>query len=222
MKILIIEDNKKLALELAKLLHRYSYKAIVATDYENIIAFVKTEKPHLILLDINLPYFDGFHFCREIRHFSSIPIIFLTSRNSNMDEAMAITIGGDDFITKPYNSEVLLARINAVLKRSYGSNKLQEIVKHHNISLNIAASTLVYKDKKVDLTKNELRILHTLILNAGSIVSRNRIIEKLWDSDLFVDDNTLTVNINRLRKKLTELGLNNCILTKRGLGYYIK
>ena len=148
MKILIIEDNRKLALELSKLLNRYNYNAIVATDFENIIAFVKSEKPHLILLDINLPYFDGFHFCREIRHFSSIPIIFLTSRNSTMDETMAITIGGDDFITKPYNSEILLARVSAVLKRSYGSNNLQETITHHDISLNIAASTLITKTKK--------------------------------------------------------------------------
>jgi DNA-binding response OmpR family regulator len=182
---------------------------------------VKENDPHLILLDINLPYDDGFKICTEIRSFSRVPIIFITSRDTNVDELMSITLGGDDFITKPYNAQILLARINALLKRAYPNEKLGDYIEYNGVKLNILSSKVEYGEKEIELTKNELKILHYLLINRGRIVSRVDVMEYLWDSALFVNDNTLTVNITRLRNKFEDIGVSEFIKTKRGQGYIV-
>ena len=170
---------------------------------------------------INLPNDDGFKICTEIRSFSKVPIIFITSRNTNIDELMAITLGGDDFITKPYNTQILLARINALIKRAYPNDNNMDIVEHNGLTLNILSSTIEHNEKSIELTKNELKILYYLLLNKGKIVSRVDVMEYLWDSAMFINDNTLTVNITRIRNKIDEIGLKDYIKTKRGQGYII-
>ena len=170
---------------------------------------------------INLPNDDGFKICTEIRSFSKVPIIFITSRNTNIDELMAITLGGDDFITKPYNTQILLARINALIKRAYPNDNNMDIIEHNGLTLNILSSTIEHNEKSIELTKNELKILYYLLVNKGKIVSRVEIMEYLWDSAMFINDNTLTVNITRIRNKIDEIGLKDYIKTKRGQGYII-
>lgn len=218
-KIMIIEDNAKLKEKLKGLLSKYGYSVVDPTPDENIINSFRETSPHLVLLDINLPYFDGFHFCREIRKLSNVPIIFVTSRNSSMDEIMSMTVGGDDFITKPYNPEVLLARINAVLRRSYST--ISDNLEYKGLVLNIANYTAVYKNNTIELTKNEYKVLYFLMQNKGKLVSRDELMNYLWDDDIFLDDNTLTVNVNRLRKRLEDIGVQEYITTKRGQGYMI-
>lgn len=219
-KIMVIEDNEKLKEKLKKLLIQYGYSVIDPPLDEPIIANFQESIPDLILLDINLPCFDGFHFCKEIRKISTVPIIFVTSRNKSMDEVMGMTVGGDDFISKPYNPEVLLARIAAVLRRSYCTSS--EIIEHNGLTLNIADYTAAHNGNSVDLSKNEHRILYYLMKNKGKIISRDNLMKQLWNNDVFIDDNTLTVNINRLRKKLKDIELSSYILTKHGQGYIIR
>ena len=170
---------------------------------------------------INLHNDDGFKICTEIRSFSKVPIIFITSRNTNIDELMAITLGGDDFITKPYNTQILLARINALIKRAYPNDNNMDIVEHNGLTLNILSSTIEHNEKSIELTKKELKILYYLLLNKGKIVSRVDVMEYLWDSAMFINDNTLTVNITRIRNKIDEIGLKDYIKTKRGQGYIV-
>lgn len=220
MKIYIIEDDVTLCNELAKLLSAYGYDCAFDHDYPNIITLALAQNPDLILLDINLPIFDGYHICREIRKVSDVPIIMVTSRNTDMDELMSMNLGADDFITKPYHAQILLARIAALLKRS-GKNNTQDILEYQGLLLQAEKSRVKFQDKELDLTKNELKILSVLIRHAGKIVSRDELMHELWQSDEFVDDNTLTVNVNRLRTKLNELGLEHLISTKRGQGYMI-
>ncbi|MBN1034871.1 DNA-binding response regulator [Clostridium botulinum] len=219
-KIMIIEDNKTIRERLADLLIKYGYEVFLPKDFTNIIEDFNKNNPHLILLDINLPIFDGFHFCKEIRKHSNIPIIFVTSRDSNMDEIMSMTVGGDDFITKPYDSQILIARITAVLRRSY-NNLSNDILEYKGVGLNLGKGNVTYQNNTIDLTKNELKILHNLLQNKGSIVTRDDLMNYLWNDDVFLDDNTLTVNINRLRKKLEEINIIDFIETRRGLGYII-
>ena len=218
---MIIEDNQQLQNEIGILLTRNGYFVMKVNEFDNISNLVKESNPHLILLDINLPYDDGFKICTEIRSFSNIPIIFVTSRDTNIDELMSITLGGDDFITKPYNAQILLARINSLLKRVYPSEKANDFIEYNGVRLNVLSSNVEYGNKKIELTKNELKILHYLMINKGKIVSRVDIMEYLWDSAMFVNDNTLTVNINRLRNKFEEIGISDFIKTKRGQGYII-
>lgn len=219
--IMIIEDNQQLQNEIGVLLTRNGYSIMKVNEFDNIPKIVKESSPHLILLDINLPYDDGFKICTEIRSFSKVPIIFVTSRDTNIDELMSITLGGDDFITKPYNPQILLARINSVLKRVYPSEKTNDFIVHNGVTLNVLSSKIEYEDKEIELTKNELKILYYLMINKGKIVSRVDIMEYLWDSAMFVNDNTLTVNITRLRNKFEEIGISDFIKTKRGQGYII-
>lgn len=219
--IMIIDDNETLQNELEKLLIISRYNVIKIKDFNNIPEIVKESKPHLILLDINLPKDDGFKICTEIRSFSKVPIIFITSRSTNIDELMGITLGGDDFITKPYNTQILLARISSLLKRAYPADNHMDIIEYNGVKLNILSSVVEYKEKSIELTKNELKILHYLIENKGKIVPRVDILEYLWDSALFVNDNTLTVNITRIRSKMEEIGVSGFIKTKRGQGYII-
>lgn len=220
-KIMIVEDNMQLQNEIAHMLSRHGYSVIKAMEFDQIPKLVKERNPHLLLLDINLPFEDGFKICTEIRGFSKVPIIFVTSRNTNMDELMSITLGGDDFITKPYNTQILLARINALLKRAYPSENAMDVIEYNGIKLNILSSTVEHNANVVELTKNELKILHYLLNHQGKIVSRVDIMEYLWDSSLFVNDNTLTVNITRIRNKMEEIGIKEFIKTKRGQGYVI-
>ena len=219
--IMIIDDNEQLQIEIGNLLIANRYNIIKPKEFNNIHKLIKEENTDLILLDINLPQDDGFKICTEIRSFSQVPIIFITSRNTNIDELMAITLGGDDFITKPYNTQILLARINSILKRVYPDDKNMDVVEYNDVKLNILSSTIEHNGNVCELTKNELKIFHYLLMNKGKIVSRVDIMEHLWDSSLFVNDNTLTVNITRIRTKIEEIGVSDFIKTKRGQGYII-
>lgn len=219
-RIFIIEDDPKIRMELSLFLNRYHYECSTTEDYENAIAKVLAAAPDLLLLDINLPYYDGFHICREIRKKSSLPIIIVTSRDSELDELMSMNLGADDFITKPFNTHILLAHIASVLKRTTSSYSSDEI-SHNGVILNISRCSIHYNDREAELSKNELRILKLLISNKECVISRDDIMNELWQSNEFVDDNTLTVNINRLRKKLDGLGATDYIKTKRGLGYVV-
>jgi len=219
-KIFIIEDEEKIRRELSTFLNRYGYDIITSDNFENIVEEALDAEPNLILLDINLPYYDGYYICREIRKTSSVPIIVVTSRDSDMDELMSMNLGADDFITKPYNTEILLARIASIIRRTYRSNDM-EIFACRGLKYNLSTSEIEFDDKKQELTKNESKILYTLIKSKEKIVSRDELMKCLWQSDEFVDDNTLTVNINRLRKKLEEIGAVGYLQTKRGQGYIL-
>ena len=216
---MIVDDNEQLQNEIGNLLLINGYSILKPKNFKDIAQIVKDDKPSS--LDINLPNDDGFKICTEIRSFSKVPIIFITSRNTNIDELMAITLGGDDFITKPYNTQILLARINALIKRAYPNDNNMDIVEHNGLTLNILSSTIEHNEKSIELTKNELKILYYLLLNKGKIVSRVDVMEYLWDSAMFINDNTLTVNITRIRNKIDEIGLKDYIKTKRGQGYIV-
>lgn len=220
MKIYIIEDDIKICEELSKLLISYGYDCEYDDDFANILNLTLKSNADLILLDVNLPYCDGYHLCREIRKVSDVPIIIVTSRSDDMDELMSINLGADDFITKPYNTQILLARISAILRR-IESVSVSDKLAHNGLVLYPSKSTANYNGKEFELTKNELKILSVLIHNSGKIISRDYLMNQLWQSDEFVDDNTLTVNINRLRKKLDDAGAVKYITTKRGQGYII-
>lgn len=219
--IMIIDDNEQLQNEIGNLLTINGYSVLKPKDFDKIPKMVKDDSPDLVLLDINLPSDDGFKLCTEIRSFSKVPIIFITSRNTNIDELMAITLAGDDYITKPYNTQILLARINALIKRAYPNDSNLDIIEYNGLKLNILSSTIEYKGNSKELTKNEMKILYYLLINKEKIVSRVEIMEYLWDSSMFVNDNTLTVNITRIRNKIEEIGLKDFIKTKRGQGYII-
>ena len=220
MKIYIIEDDKVLRTELMKLLNSYGYECAYSDDWQNIIQLALQESPDLILLDINLPIFDGFHICREIRKQSEVPIIVVTSRSTDMDELMSMNLGADDFVTKPYNTQILIARIAALLKRSVAATALQS-TEYKGVTFQQAKGIITFEGNSAELTKNEMKILSVLLKNTGKIFSRDELMNELWQSDEFVDDNTLTVNVNRLRKKLEDIGAKNFITTKRGMGYLI-
>ncbi|MCR1897496.1 response regulator transcription factor [Irregularibacter muris] len=219
--IMIVEDNQKLQNEIGSLLLRNGYSVTKTIDFSDISKQVKEIDPHLVLLDINLPNKDGFTICTEIRGFSKVPIIFITSRDTNVDELISISLGGDDFITKPYNAQILLARINSLLKRVYPNKGASDFIEYNGITLNILSSRIENEDKSVELTKNELKIFYYLLIHKGKIVSRVDIMEYLWDSSLFINDNTLTVNITRLRNKLGDIGVYDFIKTRRGQGYIL-
>ncbi|MGE6588531.1 response regulator transcription factor [Bacillus mycoides] len=218
-KIILIEDDEIIREELQNFFIKYGYEVKAPTDFNHIIEYIESENADLILLDINLPVFDGYYICREIRKTSNVPIIMVTSRDSDVDELISMNLGADDFITKPYNTEILLARVTNILRRTSGDFKTNNILIYRDFNLNLSNATVTYQDKSVELTKNEVKILSCLINNRGNIVKRDSLIETLWKSDYFVDDSTLTVNINRLRKKLEDIGIENPIATRRSLGY---
>lgn len=221
-KLMIIEDSEVIRQELSSLLSKYGYEVIAPDNFDNIIDEIEIKNPNLILLDINLPVFDGFYICREVRKTSNVPIIIVTSRDSDMDELMSMNLGADDFVTKPYNTQILLARISSVLKRAYGDAENMDILTYKDLQLNLSKGTIHAFGNTLEISKNELKILSYLMKNKETIVSRDKIMNYMWNSDVFVDDNTLSVNVNRLRKKLEEIGLDNYIETRRGLGYIIK
>jgi DNA-binding response OmpR family regulator len=217
-KILIIEDDEVIREQLKDLLERYGYEVVVAQDFDDVAGWAVVRRPDLVILDLNLPVYDGYHVCRQIRQFSSVPIVVVTSRDSEMDELMSLNLGADDFITKPYNSQILIAKIAALLKRTYQNSGVSE-VGYNDLRLDLAKGRAIYGDRQVELTKNESGVLRLLIENEGRIVTREDIMEALWQADVFVDDNTLTVNVNRLRKKLVEIGAEQLLRTRRGQGY---
>ncbi|WP_447513740.1 response regulator transcription factor [Clostridioides difficile] len=221
-KITVVEDDVSLKNIIAKCLTKWGHDVHQIENLENIIEEFKNYNPELVLLDINLPFYDGFHWCNEIRKISKVPIIFISSRNSNMDVIMGVNLGADDYIQKPFSVDVLVAKVNALLRRTYNfvDNNSNQII-HNGVTLDLSTATINYEDNTIELTKNEIKILHELMKYKGQIVSRNKLMKKLWDNDWFVDDNTLTVNVNRIRSKLNEIGLEDFIETKRGLGYII-
>lgn len=221
-KILIVEDDEKLRNELKIFLERNGFEVSVLNNFENSIQSILEDKVDLILLDINLPFVDGEYICKEIRKTSNVPIIMLTSRNSEIDELLSLNYGADQYVVKPFNIQILLAKINALLKRSQNTDTYQNLLDCRDFILNVSKSQLEKNGQIMELTKNELKILHYLVSKRGQIVSREEIIEYLWDSQSFIDDNTLTVNVNRLRNKLEELNLQEIIETKRGQGYILK
>ena len=218
-KITIIEDDEVIREELKSFLENYGYMVKAPVDFKNILNLLENEDSDLILLDINLPVYDGYYICREIRKKSDVPIIIVTSRDSDMDELMSMNLGADDFVTKPYNTQILLARISVLLKRTHGNNNMKAILTYKDFEINLSNATIKHMGKEMELTKNEVKIMSCLIENKGSIVSRERLMEYLWNSDYFVDDSTLSVNVARLRKKLENIGIKNAIETRRGLGY---
>ena len=220
-KILIVEDDRTISDSLITFMEKWGYQAKGIDDFNNVVEEFLTYQPHLVLLDITLPFFNGFYWCSQIRKVSKVPIVFISSANDNMNIVMAMNMGGDDFITKPFDLSVLVAKVQALLRRTYDFTSESNVLEHKGVILNLKDTTLMYQDQQVDLTKNEFKILQILLENKGQIVSREQIMVRLWDSDCYVDDNTLTVNMTRLRKKLEEIGVVNFITTKKGLGYII-
>lgn len=218
-KIVIIEDEELIREELKTLLVNAGYVVDCVINFAKTIDYIKSAFPDLILLDINLPEQDGYRLCSSIRSFSTTPILFITGRNTTMDELQALTLGGDDYITKPYNIPILLARINLLLRR--GTSEQISIMEHNGIQFNLIAGTLTANGKEIELTKTELKIMYYLFKHTGEIVPRIDLVEYLWDNEIHIDDNTLSVNIMRIREKLRTLGAADFIQTKRGMGYKI-
>lgn len=207
---------------MANHLAKWNYEVRYITDFRNIINEFLEFEPQLVLLDISLPFYNGYHWCSEIRKLSKVPIIFVSSASDNMNVVMAMDIGGDDFIVKPFDLSVLVAKINALIRRTYSFQGQVNLIEKNGIVLNLNDTCITYKDKKIELTKNDFKIMQMLMDNSGKIVSRNDIMTRLWESDSFIDDNTLTVNVARLRKKLEEIHIYDFIITKKGLGYMVE
>ena len=220
-KILIVEDDETIAGGLKNHLEKWNYQAECMTDFKDVMGKFVDFEPQLVLLDIVLPFFNGFHWCQEIRKISKVPIIFLSSANDNMNIVMAMNMGGDEFIEKPFDLNVLTAKVQALLRRAYSFQGNVNVLEHEGMLLNLNDASLSYRGEKISLTKNEFRILQMRMENAGKIVARDDIIARLWESDEFIDDNTLTVNVARLRKKLENAGMEGRIKTKKGIGYYL-
>ncbi len=220
-RIYIIEDDEGISSEIAKMGASWEFDVLVCRDFRKITEEFAGYQPHLILLDIGLPFFNGFHWCSEIRKLSNVPIIIISSASDNMNIVMAMNMGADDFIAKPFDGNVLMAKIQAILRRSYDFASSSPVLSHGGAFLNTGTNILTYNDEKIELTKNEYRILLCLLENKGKVVSREKLMERLWESDSFVDENALTVNINRLRKKLEGAGLEDYIGTKFGVGYIV-
>ena len=221
-KILIVEDDEGIARELKKLCEMWSYEVLCVKNFRNVLSDFAEFDPHIVLMDISLPFYNGFYWCAEIRKVSKVPIVFISSASDNMNIVMAINMGGDDFISKPFDSSVIMAKVQAILRRTYDFSSSVPCFEHRGALLNTQDSSIVYNGNKISLTKNEYKILLCLMENKGKIVSRERLMEKLWDTDSFIDENTLTVNVNRIRKKLTGAGLDNFITTKFGMGYIVE
>lgn len=220
-RILIVEDDRVISKQVEKHLAKWGYEAVCVDNFENILTQFISFDPQLVLLDIGLPFYNGYYWCGEIRKISQVPVVFVSSAADNMNIVMAMNMGGDDFIVKPYDLELLLAKIQAILRRTYSFQNQSAVAEHAGVILNLSDMSLLYEGKRLELSKNEFRILQFLYERAGKTVSREEIMKRLWDNEYFVDDNTLTVNMNRLRKKLEEAGVQNFILTKKGVGYQL-
>lgn len=220
-RIFLVEDDETIARLIKKHLEKWEYEVSTVQDFGNVLGEFAVCDPQLVLLDIRLPFYNGYHWCTQIRQVSKLPIIFLSSVSDNMNIVMAMNMGADDFIPKPFDLEVLTAKVQALLRRSYDFAGSSSMLEHKGMLLNLSDATLLYQEQKVELTKNELKILQTLIENKTQVVTRETLMTRLWESDMYVDENTLSVNVNRLRKKLTSIGLEDSILTKKGIGYQI-
>ncbi len=221
-RIMIVEDDRGIAEAIKTHLESWDMDARCARNFRNISADFAEYEPHLVLMDIKLPFFNGYHWCSEIRRVSKVPIIFISSASDSMNIVMAMNMGADDFIAKPFDQSVLMAKIQALLRRTYDFGASAAILEHRGAMLNTGDATLRYNDEKIALSKNEYRILFTLMQNRGRIVSREKLMEALWETDIFVDENTLSVNVNRLRKKLDAADLAGFIATRFGVGYIIE
>lgn len=221
-RLLIIEDDKGIAEAIKEQAELWNLTVQCVRNFRDIMAEFAAFDPHIILLDIGLPFFNGYHWCSEIRKVSKVPIIFISSASDNMNMIMAMNMGADDFIAKPFDQSVLIAKLQAMLRRTYDFGSNVSILEHRGALLNIGDNTLTYQGEKVSLSKNEFRILHILMANKGKVVSREKLIERLWETDSFIDENTLTVNVGRLRKRLECAGLTDFITTKFGVGYIIE
>ena len=220
-KVLVVEDDLVIARTLTAHLEKWGYEVVGVTDFKEVLSVFTHFQPHLVLMDISLPFYNGYHWCTQIRNISKVPLIFLSSMSDNMNIVMAINMGGDDFIAKPYDLNVVTAKVQAMLRRTYSFGEQTNIIEHNGGILNLNESTFIFHDEKVELTKNEFKILQHLMENVGKVVPRDSIIEKLWENESFIDDNTLTVNITRLRKRLEDAGISDYISTKKGIGYII-
>lgn len=221
-KILLVEDDDVIANVIREYLGRWGYEVHCVEDFNDVIGCFARIEPQLVLMDISLPFYNGYHWCREIRKLSRTPVMFISSASDNMNIIMAVNMGGDDYIQKPFDLEVLRAKIEALLRRTYAYNEQTAWLEHRGVLFNTLDGTIMYQGKKIELTKNELKIMQLLFENIGKTVSRESIMKQLWDDDCFIDDNTLTVNINRLRRKLEEASIRDFIHTKKGLGYLIE
>lgn len=221
-KILLVEDDEIISKSIKQHLENWNFEVVTAKDFRNITKEFTACNAHMVLLDLMLPFYDGYYLCKEIRKISNVPIVFLSSVSDNMNIVMAVNMGGDDFIAKPFNVNVLLAKIQAVLRRAYDMKGGISILEHKGVTLNLNDFNLSYRNKILELTKNEFRILETLLINKGKIVSRDALMVKLWQDDSYVEENTLTVNVTRLRKKLEDFGIDGFIKTKVGCGYIIE
>lgn len=220
-RILIVEDEEGIAQAVKEQAELWGLEAECVRDFRNVMTAFAEYAPHLVLMDIGLPFFNGYHWCGEIRKISSVPVMFISSASDSMNIVMAMNMGADDFIVKPFDGSVLIAKIQALLRRTYDFAGSVPVMEHRGALLNLGDNTLVYQRERINLSKNEYRILLALMENKGKVVSRERLMERLWETDSFVDENTLTVNVNRLWKKLDGAGLEGFITTKVGVGYII-
>ena len=221
-RILIVEDDSTIAEALKRHLEGWDHETVIAEDFKNIMAEFTRVEPDLVLLDIGLPFYNGFYWCSQIRQVSDVPIIFISSASDNMNIVMAMNMGGDEFIEKPFELHVVTAKVHAILRRAYSYRGSASLMEYRGCILNLADATVTYQNRKTDLTKNEFKIFQCLLENAGKIVTRDEIIARLWESDAFIDENTLTVNVARLRKKLAQIGLEEAVVTKKGIGYMVE
>lgn len=220
-RILVVEDDKVISEQIGKFLGKWGYEVETVRDFADVMGQFVSCEPQLVLMDIGLPFYNGYYWCGEIRKVSQVPIIFISSASDNMNVVMAVNMGGDDFVVKPFDLEILQAKIQALLRRAYAFTAPGTVLEYRGVLLNMADMSISCFQKRIELTKNEFRILQTLFEASGGVVSRDMLMKRLWDDECFVDDNTLTVNINRLRKRLGEVGLAELIQTKKGVGYLL-
>ena len=221
-RILIVEDDSGIAEAVKTQAEMWDMEVYCIKDFKNIMQEFAEFNPHIVLMDIGLPFFNGYHWCSQIRKVSKVPVIFISSASDNMNIVMAVNMGGDDFIAKPFDQSVLMSKIQAMLRRTYDFAPSLTVLEHRGVLLNTGDGSLVYNNERIELTRNEFKIITVLMKNKGKIVSREKLMEQLWESDSFVDENTLSVNVNRLRKKLDQAGIDNFITTKFGAGYIIE
>ncbi len=220
-RILIVEDDEVISDKVRGHLEKWGYEVECVTDFANVLSHFGKFDPHLVLMDIGLPFYNGYYWCTEIRKLSQAPVVFISSASDNMNIVMAVNMGGDDFIAKPFDLEVLAAKVQAVLRRSYSFQRQSSLLEYKDVVISLSDMSLVYQGKSLKLSRNEFRILQLLFEHAGEVVSRESIMKRLWEDECFVDDNTLTVNMNRLRKRLEEAGIRDFILTRKGVGYQL-
>lgn len=221
-KIFVVDDSQIISEKLKKELEKWGFEVILVDDFERVFDIFKKELPDLVVMDIALPFYDGYFWTRKIRGISNVPIIFLSSKEDTMNKIMAMEMGADDFVTKPFEMDLLIAKIKALLRRAYDYKENLSRIEIRGLILDLKAMSVSLGDENLDLSKNEFKILETLMVNKGNVVSRDKLMTSLWSTDIYIDDNTLTVNISRLRKSLASLGIADFIKTKQGLGYYVE